>query len=58
MGATAGLPSSAVLHIRLPDGLKVKSVDPASKAEVLPDGASIRWTQPRGTMKFVATIGK
>ena len=47
-GATAGLPNSAVLHVRLPDGLKVKSVDPASKAEVLADGSGIRWTAPRG----------
>jgi hypothetical protein len=41
-----------VLHIRLPNGLKVKSVTPESKATVLPDGSGIRWNAPRGAMKF------
>ncbi len=47
----------STLHIRLPGGLKVKSVNPESKAVVLPDGAGIRWTAPRGTIKFMATVG-
>ena len=46
-----------VLHIRLPGGLKVKSVNPESKAAVLPDGSGIRWTAPRGTLRFQAAIG-
>ena len=45
------------LHIRLPGGLKVKSVNPESKAVVLPDGSGLRWTAPRGTLKFQATVG-
>ena len=47
----------AVLHIRLPDGLQVKSVNAESKATVLRDGSGIRWTAPRGTLKFQATVG-
>jgi hypothetical protein len=46
-----------VLHVRLPDGLRVKSVDAESKATVLPDGSGIRWTAPRGTLKFQAAVG-
>jgi hypothetical protein len=47
----------AALYVRLPGGLKVKSVNPESKAAVLPDGSGIRWTAPRGTLKFQATTG-
>jgi hypothetical protein len=47
----------AVLHIRLPDGFRVKSVNPESKATPLPDGSGIRWTAPRGTMRFQVTVG-
>jgi hypothetical protein len=47
----------SVLHIRLPGGLKVKSVNAESKATVLPNGSGIRWTAPRGTLKFQATVG-
>ena len=45
-----------VLHLRLPDGLKVKSVDPESKAKVLPDGSGLRWKSPQGTLKFCAIV--
>jgi hypothetical protein len=51
-------PASAVLHIRLPGGLRVKSVDPASRATALPDGSGIRWHMPRGTTKFQATVAR
>jgi hypothetical protein len=47
----------AVLHIRLPEGLKMISVDPASRATLLPEG-SLRWDNPRGISKFTAIIGK
>ncbi len=46
----------ATLHIRLPDGLKVDSVNPESKAVVLPGGIGLRWETPIGTMEFVANI--
>lgn len=49
--------SWSVLHIRLPGGLRVKSVDAQSRATLLPDGSGIRWSRPRGTMKFQAIIG-
>ncbi len=48
----------AVLHIRLPEGLKVLAADAESKATVLPDSSGLRWNTPRGTVRFRATIGK
>ncbi|MCX7426566.1 MAG: hypothetical protein NTW96_13205 [Planctomycetia bacterium] len=48
----------AVLHVRLPEGLRVTAVDPESKAAVLPDGSGLRWTAPRGVLKFQATVGR
>lgn len=57
-GQSPFLPASATLHIRLPDGLKVKSVNPDAKAAVLPDASAIRWTAPRGTVRFEAVVGK
>jgi hypothetical protein len=47
----------AVLHIRLPGGLKVKSVDVNSGAVVEPDGPGIRWKSPRGAKTFRVTMG-
>jgi len=46
----------ADLYIRLPHGLKVRSVDHKSKATLLRDGEGLRWKAPRGTIKFIATI--
>jgi len=46
----------ANLYIRLPEGLKVKSVNPESNAVVLPDGTGLRWKMPRGTIRFSATL--
>jgi hypothetical protein len=48
----------AVLHVRLPGGKRVKSVNAESKASVVPDGSGIRWNNPRGTMKFQANVEK
>ena len=56
--AEDGTAAWAVLHVRLPDGMKVVSVNSTSKANVLPDGSGIRWTNPRGPLKFQATVGK
>jgi len=47
----------SVLHIRLPGGLKVKAVNPESKAMVLPDGSGIRWEKPHGVVKFQVAVG-
>ncbi|MCX6911321.1 MAG: hypothetical protein NTY01_25210 [Verrucomicrobia bacterium] len=46
----------AVLHIRLPNGLKVKSVDSQSGAVVEPDGSGIRWKSPQGVKKFHVVV--
>jgi hypothetical protein len=45
-----------VLHIRLPQGLAVKSVDAKSGASVLPDGSGIKWMKPAGDIDFIAEI--
>ncbi|HOX38189.1 MAG TPA: hypothetical protein PL033_09390 [Candidatus Brocadiia bacterium] len=46
----------AVLHMRLPDGCKVKSVNQASGAVALPDGSGIQWESPQGKVEFEAVI--
>jgi len=50
--------AAATLHIRLPSDLRVRSVNPESKATVLPDGSGLRWTNPQGAFAFQAEIGK
>jgi hypothetical protein len=50
--------SSVVLHVRLPNGLRVKSVRRESQASVLWDGAALSWHTPRGTVKFQAAVGR
>ena len=50
-------PKWVEMHIRLPEGLKVKSVDPASGATVTENMNSIKWNKPRGNMKFRAKMG-
>ncbi|MEN6452710.1 MAG: hypothetical protein ABFD10_00515, partial [Prolixibacteraceae bacterium] len=47
----------ANLYIRLPEGLNVKSVDPGSKAVILPDGIGLQWNIPRSTVKFSVSVG-
>lgn len=47
----------ATLHIRLPGGLRVKSVDAGSGATIEPDSSAIRWKSPRGPLKFRAVVG-
>jgi hypothetical protein len=44
--------SQATLHVRLPEGLRVTGVNPDSGAVVLPDGSGVRWSSPRGKVKF------
>ena len=46
-----------VLHIRMPGGLRVKSVNAESGATVQPDGSGIRWKAIHGTVTFRADIG-
>jgi hypothetical protein len=47
----------AALHVRLPAGLRVRSVDKQSGAGVMPDGAGLRWESPKGKLKFTAAVG-
>ena len=51
-------PAWTVLNIRLPGGLRVKSVNPESGATVEPDGSGIRWKHPRGTIQFQANVAR
>ena len=46
------------LHVRLPEGLKIKTVDSQSKASISADLGSLRWDSPCGTLKFRVTVGK
>ena len=47
---------NASLHCRLPEGLKVVSVDKASQATVTGDGAALEWSHPHGTVHFEAQV--
>ena len=51
------VPYNATLHCRLPDGLRVISVDKASEVTVTGDGAALEWSHPHGTVHFDAQVG-
>jgi hypothetical protein len=53
---TSKIPYSATLHCRLPEGLKVVSVDKDSQATVTSDGATMEWSHPHGTVHFEAQV--
>jgi hypothetical protein len=55
--ATAGL-FRATLHVRLPDGLKVISLDHAPGACISPAGESLRWDTPVGGCHFRVHVSK
>ena len=46
------------LHIRLPEGLILKTVDRQSNAIISEDFSSLRWGSPQGKLTFRATVGK
>jgi len=46
----------AVLHVRLPAGLKLRSVASPAGLALTPDGAALSWPDPRGTAKFEALV--
>jgi hypothetical protein len=48
------LPSSLILHVRLPRGLRVVSVD--GNAAIAEDGQVLCWNQPRGAIEFAAQV--
>ena len=45
-----------MLHIRLPEGLKIKTVDQDSNATISSDLGSLNWNLPHGPIKFQATV--
>ncbi len=53
--ASAG-PAWAKLYVRLPKGMKVKSVNPESQAAVLPDEGGLYFKTPKGEVKLDITI--
>ncbi len=52
----ADSPKTAVLHIRLPKGLKVSGVGAGCTATALPDGEGIQWTNPKGELTVHANV--
>jgi hypothetical protein len=53
---TAGrLPAKLQVHVRLPDGKKIATVDDPA-ARVLADGETIEWTKPTAAGRFSATV--
>ena len=44
------------VHVRLPQGLKVASVEADGRTERLADGEGFRWLQPEGRLRFAATV--
>jgi hypothetical protein len=53
---TSKIAYSATLHCRLPEGLRVVSVDTASQATVAGDGTALDWSHPHGTVHFEAQV--
>lgn len=53
---TSKVPYNATLHCRLPEGLKVVSVDKGSVATVTRDGTALEWSHPHGTVHFEARV--
>ena len=45
------------LHVRLPNGVRLRSVNPESGASVSSDGTSLEWKAPRGMHTFRAEVG-
>jgi hypothetical protein len=47
---------TVTLYLRLPEGLKVTSVEGAAGAEFLADKSALRWTRPRKAVHFAAQV--
>jgi hypothetical protein len=50
------VPYHATLHSRLPENLRVVSVDKGSQASVAGDGTALEWSHPHGTVHFEAQV--
>lgn len=51
-------PDAVVLHVRLPKGLKIASVDAGSKASVAADGSGLQWEAFTGEQTFQAVVAR
>jgi hypothetical protein len=51
------VPASAVLHVRLPNGMRVLALEPGSGAQIWGEGQGIRWPVPEGRVHAEAMIG-
>ena len=51
-------PGLVRLHVRLPVGVKLISVDAGSGAAVTADGEALEWLAPCGSARFGAVVGK
>ncbi len=49
--------TALMLHTRLPNGLRLLSVNPTAGATLLPDGSGLRWESPKGELTFIAAAG-
>ena len=49
--------AAVTLHVRLPGGLRLRSVNPESGARVSRDGESLQWKTLHGTHQFTAMVG-
>lgn len=47
-----------VLHVRLPDGLKLASLEKTPGASLSLDGSTIEWSNASGSIPFEAAVGK
>jgi hypothetical protein len=50
------VPYDATLHCRLPEGLRIVSVDKNSRATLAGGGAALEWSHPQGTAHFEAQV--
>ncbi|MFH1566385.1 MAG: hypothetical protein ABIL09_00180 [Gemmatimonadota bacterium] len=46
----------ALLHVRLPEGLRLTSVEPESGAQLVGEGQCLRWRHPAGVRRFTAEV--
>ena len=50
------VPYNAILHCRLPEGLRVVSVNKGSQATLTTNGGALEWSHPHGTVHFEARV--
>ncbi len=50
-------PYEAILHCRLPEGLRILNVNRESQATVSGAGTLLEWSNPHGTVNFEAKVG-